>query len=88
MKKSRFTDSQIMDALKRVESGISVPDICRELSISTATFYKWRARFGGMDTSMMSKMKELEEENRRLRRMYVEEKLKAEIVAEALANKW
>jgi putative transposase len=64
MKKSRFTDSQIMDALKRVESGISVPDICRELGISMATFYKWRAKFGGMDTSMMSKMKELEEENR------------------------
>ena len=78
----------IMDALKRVESGISVPDICRELGISTATFYKWRAKFGGMDTSMISKMKELEEENRRLRRMYVEEKLKAEIVAEALAKKW
>ena len=88
MKKSRFTDSQIMDALKRVESEISVPDMCRELGISTATFYKWRAKFGGMDTSMMSKMKELEEENRRLRRMYVEEKLKAEIVAEALAKKW
>jgi putative transposase len=65
-----------------------VPDLCRELGISTATFYKWRAKFGGMDTSMMSKMKELEEENRRLRRMYVEEKLKAEIVAEALAKKW
>jgi len=56
MKKSRFTDSQIMDALKRAESGISVPDLCRELGISTATFYKWRAKFGGMDTSMMSKM--------------------------------
>jgi putative transposase len=88
MKKSRFTDSQIMDALKRVESGISVPDICRELGISTATFYKWRAKFGAMDTSMMFKMKELEEENRRLRRMYVEEKLKAGIVTEALAKKW
>jgi putative transposase len=77
-----------MDALKRVESGVPVPDLCRELCISTATFYKWRAKFGGMDTSMMSKMKDLEEENRRLRRMYVEEKLKAEIVAEALAKKW
>lgn len=52
------------------------------------TFYKWRAKYGGMDTSMMSKLKELEEENRRLRRMYVEEKLKAEIAAEALAKKW
>ena len=88
MKKSRFTDSQIMDALKRAEGGIAVPDLCRELGVSTATFYKWRAKYGGMDTSMMSKLKELEEENQRLRRMYVEEKLKAEIAAEALAKKW
>lgn len=49
MKKSRFTDSQIMDALKRVEAGLSVPEVCRELGISVATFYKWRAKFGGMD---------------------------------------
>ena len=88
MKKSRFTDSQIMDVLKRAEAGIAVPDLCRELGVSTATFYKWRAKYGGMDTSMMSKLKELEEENRRLRRMYVEEKLKAETAAEALARKW
>ena len=88
MKRSAFADSQNMEAVKRMELGISVPDFCKALGISTATFYKWRAKFGGMDTSMMSKMKELEEENRRLRRMYVEEKLKAEIVAEALAKKW
>ena len=88
MKKSRFTDSQIMDALKRVEAGLSVPEVCRELGISVATFYKWRAKFGGMDASLMARMKELEEENRRLRKMYVEEKIKAEIVSEALAKKW
>ena len=88
MKKSRYTDSQIMDALKRVEAGIAVPDLCRELGISSATFYKWRAKCGGMDTSMMVRMKELEEENRRLKRMYAEERMKAEIVAEALAKKW
>lgn len=88
MKKSRFTDSQIMAALKRVEAGLAVPEICREVGISTATFYKWRAKFGGMDTSMMSRMKELEDENRRLKKMYLEEKLKSEIVAEALAKKW
>jgi putative transposase len=61
MKKSRFSDSQIMDALKRVEAGLSVPDVCRELGISVATFYKWRSKFGGMDTSLMARMKELEE---------------------------
>ena len=85
MKKSRYTDSQIMDALKRVEAGIAVPDMCRELGISSATFYKWRAKYGGMDTSMMARMKELEEENRRLKRIYAEERMKAEIVAESLA---
>ena len=88
MKKSRFTDSQILDAIKRAEAGLAVPDLCRELGISTATFYKWRAKYGGMDVSMMACMKKLEAENARLRKMYVEEKLKAEIVAEALAKKW
>ena len=88
MKKSRFTDSQIIDALKRAETGLAVPELCRELGISAATFYKWRAKFGGMDASLMARMKELEEENRRLRKMYIEEKLKAEVVAEALAKKW
>ena len=87
MKKSRFTDSQIMDALKRVEAGLAVPDLCRELGISTATFYKWRSKYGGMDVSLIARMKELEAENARLRKMYVEEKIKAEVVAEALAKK-
>ena len=88
MKKSRFTDSQIMDALKRVEAGLSVPDLCRELRISSPTFYKWRSRFGGMDTSMMARMKELEIENARLKKMYAEERLKAEILNEAITKKW
>ena len=88
MKRSKFTDSQIMDALKRVDAGLADPEVCRELGISTATFYKWRAKYGGMDTSMMARMKELEAENARLKKMYIEEKLKAEIVTEALAKKW
>jgi putative transposase len=87
MKKSKFSDSQIMDALKRVEAGLPVPDLCREIGVSSATFYKWRSRYGGMDTSMISRMKELEDENRRLKKMYVEEKLKAEIATEYLAKK-
>ena len=86
MKKSRFTDSQIMEALKRAEAGIKVPDLCRELGISSALFYRWRAKYGGMDVSMMARMKELEEENRRLRKMIVDERLKAEIVQEALSK--
>jgi putative transposase len=88
MKRSRFIDSQIMAVLKRSEGGEGVRDLCREIGISTATFYKWRARFGGMDVSMIARMKELEDENRRLKKMYMDEKLKAEMVSEALAKKW
>ena len=88
MKRSKFTDTQIMDALKRVDAGLAVPEVCRELGISSATFYKWRAKYGGMDTSMMARMKELEAENARLKKMYIEEKLKAEILNEALTKKW
>jgi putative transposase len=76
MKTSRFTDSQIIAILKQAEAG------------SNATFYKWRAKYGGMDASLMARMKELEDENRRLKKMYAEERLKAEIVAEALTKKW
>ena len=87
MKKSKFSDSQIMDALRRVEAGLPVPDLCREVGISTATFYKWRAKYGGMDTALMARLKELEEENRRLKKMYAEERIKAEIRKEALEGK-
>ena len=87
MRKSRYSDSQIMAILKQNEQGVSVPDLCREHGMSTAQFYKWRAKFGGMDASMMKRLKELEEENRRLKKMYAEEKLKAEIRQEALEGK-
>lgn len=60
----------------------------REHGISSATFYKWRSKFGGMDASLMARLKELEEENRRLKKMYAEERLKAEIISEAMAKKW
>jgi putative transposase len=88
VKTSRFTDSQIIAILKQAEAGSPIPELCREHGISTATFYKWRAKFGGMDASLMARMKELEEENRRLKKMYADERIKAEIVAEALAKKW
>ena len=88
MKKSRFTDSQIIAVLKQAEAGTPVPELCREHGISSATFYKWRSKFGGMDASMMSRMKELEEENRRLKKMYAESQMSAEILKEALSKKW
>jgi len=87
MKKSRYSDSQIMAILKQNENGVSVPDLCREHGMSSAQFYKWRAKFGGMDASMMKRLKALEEENRRLKKMYAEERLKAEIRQEALEGK-
>jgi putative transposase len=88
MKKSRYTDSQILAILKQNEAGTSVVDLCREHGMSDATFYKWRAKYGGMDASLMKRMKELEDENRRLKKMYAEEKLKAEIAREAIEKKW
>lgn len=88
MKKSKYSDNQIMTILKQAEAGTPVSELCREHGMSSATFYKWRSKYGGMDASMMSRLKELEEENRRLKKMYAEERLKAEIVQEALKKKW
>ena len=88
MRQSRFTDSQIMAILKQAEAGQSVPELCRENGISSATFYKWRSKYCGMDTSMMKRLKEPEDENRRLKKMYAEERLKSELRKEALEGKW
>ncbi len=88
MKTSRYSDSQILAILKQAEAGTPVPVLCREHGMSNASFYKWRAKFGGMDASMMKRVKELEDENRRLKKMYADERLKAEMVQEALAKKW
>lgn len=88
MKTSRHSDSQIMAILKQAEAGVSIPDLCREHGIGNSTFYKWRAKYGGMDASMMSRLKELEDENRRLKKMYAEERLMSELRKEALEKKW
>ena len=88
MKTSKFTDSQIMAILKQAEAGTPVPELCREHGMSSATFYKWRAKFGGMDASLMARLRELEIENARLKKMYAEERLKAEIRLEALEGKY
>ena len=88
MKQSRFTDSQIIAILQQAETGTPVPEVCREHGISSATFYKWRSKYAGMDASLMTRMRELEAENARLKKMYAEERLKAEIIQEAMAKKW
>ncbi len=72
MKNKRYSDAQIMGILKQAESGAPVSEVCREHGMSNASFYKWRAKFGGMDASMISELKTMAEENRRLKRMYAE----------------
>ena len=87
MRKSRFSDSQSMAILKQAQSGVPVADLCREHGMSSGLFYQWRSKYGGMDTSMMKRLKELEAENARLKKMYAEERIKAELRKEALEGK-
>ena len=87
MKTSKFTDSQIMSILKQAESGTPVAALCREHGMSNATFYKWRAKSGGMDTSFLARLRVSAAVNTRLKKMYAEERLKAEIIQEAMSKK-
>jgi putative transposase len=87
MKKSRFTEVQIMSVLKQAEGGMAVADLCREHGISNATFYQWRAKFGGMDASMIAEMKTIQDENRRLKKMFAELSMQNELLKEALGKK-
>ena len=72
MKTARYSDDQNMGILKQAESGVPVSELCREHGMSNASFYKWRAKFGGMDASLITEMKDMAEQNRRLKRMYAE----------------
>ena len=87
MKKTRFTEAQIIAILKQQEAGIKVSDICRENGISDATFYNWKARYGGMDINELKRVKGLEEENARLKKMYAELSLIHEALKDAVAKK-
>lgn len=88
MKQSRFTDSQIIAILKQNQAGVTVPVLCREHGISSATYYKWRSKFGGMDASMVSELRQTQEELRRFKKMYADAQLSNELLKEALAKKW
>ena len=87
MKKTRFTETQIVKALKEHECGRSADDICREMDISQATLFNWKSKYGGMEASDVKRLKELEEENARLKRMYAELSLDHNILKDVITKK-
>jgi len=88
MKKSRFTESQMVKAIKENEAGRKVSDISRELGISEGTFYIWRKKYSGMDVSHLKRLKELEAENSKLKRMYADQALQLEMAKDVISKKW
>jgi putative transposase len=87
MRKSRFSESQIFGILREAEAGTVIRDLCRKHGIGEATFYKWRSKYGGMDVSMIKRLKELDEENKRLKKMYAEVCMDKEVLQELIGKK-
>lgn len=88
MKKTKFSESQIIKALKENESGRSVEEISRELGINKGTFYNWRKKYGGMEVSHLKRLKELEEENLKLKRMFANVSLDLQMAKDVISKKW
>ena len=88
MKKSRFSEEQIIKILKENEIGISAKELCRKYSISDATFYKWKAKFGGMNVAEAKRLKQLEEENARLKKLVANQALDIDCLKDVLSKKW
>ena len=88
MKRSRFSEEQVISILKQQDSGVSTADVCREHGISSATFYKWKAKFGGMDVSDARKLKALEDENAKLKKLLAEQMLDNAMLKDVASRKW
>lgn len=88
MRKTRYSEEEIIRVLQEVESGRSVKEVCREYGVSTASYYAWKAKYGGLDVNEARRMKELELENRRLKRAVAELTLREQSLKEALSRKW
>src|SRR5579872_6965712 len=88
MRASRFSNEQIVQALRQAESGTAVVDICRKLAITETTFYRWKRRFAGLDVSEVRELKQLRDENRKLKQVVADLTLDKQILREALGKKW
>ena len=87
MKKSKFSETKIVSILKENEAGISIPELSRKYGVSTATLYNWKAKYGGMDASQLNKLKELEEENRKLKEMFANLSLENMVLKDVIEKK-
>jgi putative transposase len=87
MKRSRFSENQIINILKEAEAGVPVADLCRTHGFSKSSFYKWKAKYGGMEASDLRRLRELEEENRRLKQMYAELSLEHQVLKDVVEKK-
>ncbi len=88
MKKSQFTDEQIIGALKKLDGGISAKDVARDLGVNVQTLYRWRKKFGGMDVNEARRLKQLEDENRRLKRLVADLTLDKQMLQDVASRKW
>lgn len=88
MKKKRFTEEQIIKAIKEHEAGVKTPDICRQYNISQGTFYNWRSKYAGLEVNEAKRLRELESENTKLKKLLADKLLEVEAMKDALSKKW